>query len=111
RLRILTQQSMAERARVRVGVDGDYSVATGRGEGVAGEQAGGRLADAALARDERDRAAADDRRPHLRDQLAPPQLGRGWRDCEPAAGELVDGAPPALVGWAGRRSQHPLGGE
>src|SRR6516162_523696 len=102
---------MPERAGVRVEVDGDHAVAAVTGEGVAREEAGGRLANTALARDECDRAAANDWRSHLRDELAPAQLGGARRDRNLLAGEEVDGPPPPAPGRATCTAEHPLRGE
>ena len=58
----LAPDAVAERAGVRVAVDGDDAVAAVRRERVPDEQARRRLADAALAGDEGDLAAAGDGR-------------------------------------------------
>ena len=79
---------MTERSGVRVAVERDHAVAAVGREGVAGEEAGARLADAALARDEGDLPAAADGRLDARDELAMAKLGGARADADEAARQL-----------------------
>ena len=124
---VATVSAVSRRSRcpsvpgVGVRVERDDPVSAMESEGVAHEQAGRRLADAALARDERDLAAARDRRLDLRDQLAPAQLGGAgtrprprlrWRRrprgasrppaVEPSAAACAPGVKSAAVRRGGR---------
>ena len=76
----LAPQAIPERSRIRVRIERDDSVSAMQRERVPNEEAGRRLADPALARDERDRTAAGYRRLHLRGKLAPAQFGRAGAD-------------------------------
>ena len=102
---------MTERPRVRVAVERDHAVAAVGREGVAGEQAGARLADTALARDERDLPAAADGSLDARDELAMAKLGGARRDADVAGAQVKQCAAPAGVRSARGSPKHPLGRE
>ena len=78
---------------------------------MAGEQAGGGLADAALAGEEGDLAAAGDRRLDPRDEFALTALCRARPDRDEAGGGEVDGATPTPPRRSDRRPDRFLRGQ
>src|SRR6266540_1461905 len=93
------------------GAERHDAIASEGSERVAHEQARGRLADAALAGDERDLAAAGNRSLDPSDELALTEFGRVRWDRDHASREQVDRAAPAGGWWLSSRPEHPLGRE